>query len=62
MVKHIQLNLLMLMRGDSFVGDNEWKCLELMCLIHVCVKILTTKTLFFFQFLQHFRNLQYFSR
>jgi DNA polymerase sigma len=19
------------MRGDSFVGDNEWKCLELMC-------------------------------
>jgi hypothetical protein len=25
------------MRGDSFVGDNEWKCLELMCVVDSCL-------------------------
>jgi hypothetical protein len=47
----------MLMRGDSFVGDNEWKCLELMCVDPcLCEDPYDKNTC------NIVRNLQYFSR
>jgi hypothetical protein len=47
----------MLMRGDSFVGYNEWKCLELMCVDpYLCEDPYDKNTYLFFNSCDIVRN------
>ncbi len=46
----------MLMRGDSFVGDNEWKCLELKCVDPCLCEDPYNKNTIFFSILATFQK------